>query len=153
MEKKNRKSQLNSYVVNLKGGYGSKCVQAYSHGGAKYAAYVDYDVTGGLGFGAYLKWVESVHLLHRFRPSDLYGDRERFERVRGYRNLPFAYIGQRVILHSKSRGDLCGIICGSNHAQNLDILFDGQSWTENCHPYYQLDYLGPDGEVVASFRE
>ena len=77
-----KKGPLNTYEVTLKGGYGSKTVQARSHSGAKYAAYMDYDVTGGLGFLAYLRWVESVRLLHRFRPSDLFGDPERFERMK-----------------------------------------------------------------------
>lgn len=148
-----KKGPLNTYEVTLKGGYGSKTVQARSHSGAKYAAYMDYDVTGGLGFLAYLRWVESVRLLHRFRRSDLLGDPERFERMKESRNLPFAFIGQRVVLHSGSRGDLSGIICGANHAHNLDVLFEGRTNTENCHPHYRLDYLDSAGQVIASFGD
>lgn len=142
---------LNTYMVTLKGGYGSKTVQARSHSGAKYAAYLDYDVTGGLGFLEYVKWVESVHLLHKFRPSDLFGDPETFERMKTSRSLPFAHIGQEVVLHSSSRGDLRGIICGANHAHNLYVLFTGCTQTENCHPYYMLDYLDSNGQIIASF--
>lgn len=145
------KEGLNTYLVTLRGGYGSKTIQARSHSAAKYAAYVDYDVTGGLGFLQYLKWVESVRLLHRFKPSDLFGDPDTFERMKASRNLPFAYIGQKVVLHSKSRGDLCGIICGANHTHNLDVLFEGYSHTESCHPHYMMDYFNANGHIIASF--
>ena len=67
------------------------------------------------------------------------------------RGIPLAYSGQRVILHSGTRGDIQGVICGANHSDNLDIVFDGASWTENCHPHYQLDYLDRAGNVIAMF--
>jgi len=145
------KEKLDTYLVTLREGYGSKTVQAHSHSAAKYAAYKDYDITGGMGFLEYLKRVESVRLLHRFRASDLFGDPETFERMKVSRNLPFAYIGQKVVLHSGSRGELRGIICGANHSHNLDVLFEGCIHTENCHPHYMLDYLDGNGQIIASY--
>lgn len=141
---------MNTYLVELHR-YGVKAVQAKSRSAAKYAAYKDYDVTGGLGFLEYLKYIKSVRLLHKFRPSDLYGDAERFERMKLSRNLPFAYIGQKVVLHSANRGDLTGVICGANDSHNLDVCFEGTTWTENCHPWYRLTYYNNTGEVVAEY--
>lgn len=87
----------------------------------------------------------------KFQPSDLFGDPIRFERLKQTRNIPFAYIGQKVVFHS-SGGDRIGIICGANSSSNLDILFDGTTWLANCHPHYMMDYYGADGEIVASYR-
>lgn len=143
------KGPLNTYEVKIRGYDQPLTVQGHSAGAAKYAAYQRLDTCDS--FFDFLSWVEAVRLLHRFRPSDLFGDPERFERMKERRGIPFAYIGQRVILHSGTRGDIQGTICGANHSDNLDIVFDGTSWTENCHPHYQLDYLDGTGNVIAMF--
>lgn len=143
---------MNSYTIELHGGYGSKIVVAKSKSAAKYAAYKEYDVTGGLGFGEYLKWIRSVRLLHKFRSSDLFGDAEQFERVKAARGIPFAYMGQRVMLDSSQRGALFGVIVGGNHAMNLDVVFDGTTHVESCHPHYKLTYYDKVNEPVASFH-
>lgn len=141
---------MNTYIIELHE-YGSKTVVAKSKSAAKYAAYLDYDVTGGLGFGEFLKWVKSVRLLHKFRPADMYGDAEQFDRVKAARNIPFAYIGQKVVLHSERRGNLEGIIVGANHAMNLNVIFNGTYHEENCHPHHRLTYFNENGDPIASF--
>lgn len=141
---------MNTYEVELYE-YGVKTVVAKSKSAAKYAAYLDYDVTGGLGFGEYLKWVKSVRLVHKFRAADLFGDVQCFERVKEARSIPFAYMGQKVVLRSNQRGDLSGVIVGVNHAMNLDVVFDGTFHKESCHPHYRLTYYNKNNEPIASF--
>lgn len=126
-------------------------VQGKSRSAAKYAAFLEDD--SPLDFGEFLRYVESVRLLHRFRPSDLFGNPEQFDRMKAARQIPFAYIGEPVILHSLSRGDLHGVICGSNSGMNLDILFDGNTHTENCHPHYRLTYLDRQNAVIAHYDD
>lgn len=126
-------------------------VQAKSRSAAKYAAYLDYDVTGGLGFKEYLKWIKSVRLVHKFRPSDLYGDVDQFERMKAARNIPFAFMGQKVVLSSQNRGEMVGTIVGANHTMNLDVVFDGTYHKENCHPHYRLTYYNHNNEPVARY--
>lgn len=149
MRNPKNKGPLNTFEVKIRGYNQPLAVQGHSAGAAKYAVYQRLDTCDS--FFDFLSWVEAVRLLHRFRPSDLFGDPERFERMKERRGIPFAYIGQRVILHSGTRGDIQGTICGANHSDNLDIVFDGTSWTENCHPHYQLDYLDGTGNVIAMF--
>ena len=139
---------LNTYEVTMMDGC-TMTVQGKSRSAAKYAAFLEDD--SSLHFGEFLRYVESVHLLHRFRPSDLFGDPERFERMKEDRGLPFAYMGEPVILHSPSRGDLRGIICGSNSSMNMDVLFEGCTHTENCHPHYRLTYLDSNMSPIATF--
>lgn len=148
----NTDMELNTYEVVLSR-YGAKTVQAKSRAAAKYASFLDYDITGGLGFGAYLKWVESVRLLHKFRPSDLFGDERQFERMKEARGIPFAFMGQRVLLNSNSRGPIEGTLCGANRSQNLNVLFDGHTNLENCHPHYQMAYFDASGAIVADYRK
>ena len=149
MRNPKNKGPLNTYEVKLKGYDEPLTVQGNSASSAKYATYLRLDTCAS--FKDFLSWVEAVRLLHRFRPSDLFGDPEQFERMKERRNIPFAYIGQRVILHSGKRGDIQGTICGANYSDNLNVVFDGTSWVENCHPHYQLDYLDCSGNMVAAF--
>uniref|UniRef100_UPI0006D24842 hypothetical protein n=1 Tax=Clostridium sp. NkU-1 TaxID=1095009 RepID=UPI0006D24842 len=71
--------------------------------------------------------------------------------MKEYRNIPFAFMGMKVILKSGSRGNIKGTIGGSNDSMNLDICFDGTSHKENCHPHYKLVYLDNSGKVVAGY--
>jgi len=141
---------VNTYIVELHE-YGQKTIQAKSRSAAKYAAYLDYDVTGGLGFGEYLKHIKSVRLVHKFRPADLFGDAEQFEQVKIARGIPFAFMGEKVVLSSKKRGDLIGTIVGANHAMNLDVVFEGTYHKENCHPHYRLTYYDKNNMPVARY--
>ena len=111
MRNPKNKGPLNTYEVKIRGYNQPLAVQGHSAGAAKYAAYQRLDTCDS--FFDFLSWVEAVRLLHRFRPSDLFGDPER--------------------------------------SDNLDVVFDGTSWTENCHPHYQLDYLDGTGNVIAMF--
>ena len=104
MRNPKNKGPLNTYEVKIRGYNQPLAVQGHSAGAAKYAAYQRLDTCDS--FFDFLSWVEAVRLLHRFRPSDLFGDPERFERMKERRGIPFAYIGQRVILHSGTRGDI-----------------------------------------------
>lgn len=141
----------NTYAVSLKGGYGEKIVVAKSASAAKYEAYLDYDLTGGLGFLEYLKWVEGVRLLHRFKPSDLFGDEKAFEIMKKSRQIPFAKMGGRVMLRSLADGNKMGTIVGAGIGYNLQVCFDGKTFAENCHPHHRLTYFGANGEVLAAY--
>ncbi len=90
---------------------------------------------------------------HKFRPTDLFGDIEKFERMKELRNITFAYMGMKVIFKSISRGLLKGIIVGSNDSLNLDICFDGTNFKENCHPHYNLIYLDNNEKVLMEYGE
>jgi hypothetical protein len=71
---------------------------------------------------------------------------ERFERVKAYRNVPFAYIGMSVVCDGKP-----GIIVGANHSSNFDVDF-GRGIPCNCHPTWRMTYYDRNGDVVQSFE-
>jgi hypothetical protein len=102
-------------------------------------------------FVEFLRFVKSIKLIHKFRPYDLFCDIEQFERMKECRNIPFAFMGMKVILKSRSRGNIKGVIVGSNDSMNLDICFNGTCHKENCHPHYELIYFDNDGKIVAEY--
>lgn len=141
---------MNTYVITLSGYDRSATAYGETPGKAKYNFFLG---VGDLfnSFAEFLRFVKSIRLVHKFRPCDLFGDTEQFGRMKEYRDIPYAFMGMRVILKSGSRGNIKGTIVGSNDSMNLDICFDGTCHKENCHPHYKLIYLDNSGNIEAEF--
>ena len=82
------------------------------------------------------------------RVESLFSDTEQFDRNKEYRNIPFAYQGMRISVCGKM-----GTIVGSNSSCNLDVVYDGNWHTNNCHPWYETVYYDRDGSVIADYRK
>ena len=111
---------MNTYMITLSGYDRSATAYGETPGKAKYNFFL------GMGdlfdsFAEFLRFVKSIRLIHKFRPCDLFGDIEQFERMKEYRNIPFAFMGMKVILKSGSRGNIIGTIVGSNDSMNWII--------------------------------
>lgn len=69
---------------------------------------------------------------------------------RNHRGMPFVKQGMRVFsAHYKRHGR----VASSNASGNLNIRFDNETRTVNCHPSWMIDYFDDDGNVVASYRD
>jgi hypothetical protein len=97
-------------------------------------------------FGDFLKWcyckkvgIADIH--------HMFGDSETFERMKQYRDIPYAYQGMKIEVCGKP-----GTIVGANSSANLDVVFDGQWHENNCHPHYETVYFDRRGNIVADFR-
>lgn len=90
--------------------------------------------------------------MNTYRVSNLFRNDDCFQRTIRARGIPLAYIGMKVQFDSNDRGFLSGVICGANYSQNLDVCFEGTSYTENCHPHYKLSYFDKDGKIVYRFQ-
>lgn len=66
-----------------------------------------------------------------------------FRRVQG---MPFVKRGMRVEHNGKK-----GRVSGANSSANLNITFDGQNHSKNCHPRWMMQYFDKDGNVIADF--
>jgi len=97
-----RKDSMNTYVITLSGYDRTATAYGDTPGKAKYNFFLE---AGDLfeSFAKFLQFVKSIKLIHKFRPCDLFGDDEWFERMKKYRDIPFAFMGMKVILKSKSR--------------------------------------------------
>jgi hypothetical protein len=49
--------------------------------------------------------------------------------------------------------DRMGTIVGGNSSMNLNVVFDGQWFTRNCHPWYETVYYDNYGNIVADYRK
>ena len=72
---------------------------------------------------------------------------ERFAEMASRRGIECAHIGMRVSVKGRS-----GVIVGSNDANNLNVIFDGQKHAVNCHPTWETRYFSVDGSVLASYE-
>jgi hypothetical protein len=72
--------------------------------------------------------------------------------VKEQRGLNFVKIGMKVEFSYGGTRKIGKIISGNSRG-NLDILFDGEKETENCHPTWAMKYFDEHGKVLAEFGE
>ena len=64
------------------------------------------------------------------------------------RGMPFVKKGMRVYhIHNERYGRVSGV----NNSQNLNITFDGDNYSVNCHPHWQMQYFDADGKLIAEY--
>lgn len=71
--------------------------------------------------------------------------------VREARNMPWLRRGMRVELH-KDTGVKKGRVTGGNTMANIQVRFDGENFSRNCHPHWQMVYFEASGTVIADYR-
>ena len=138
---------MNTYEVLVNGMSPYKAI-AETPSKAKYNCFRYISDIWDITFGQFLKEVLSCRKIGSFRPSDLFGDRERFERMKKARGIEFAYMGMRIEVCGKM-----GTIVGANDSLNLNVLYDGWYIHDNCHPWYRTKYFDNNGNVIAEYGE
>jgi hypothetical protein len=63
--------------------------------------------------------------------------------------MPFVKRGMKVYHYNNKR---FGVICGANSSGNLNIRFDGDNYSQNCHPHWEMAYYDKKGNIIESFR-
>ena len=64
------------------------------------------------------------------------------------RGMPFVKRGTRV----KSTYDgKEGRVSGANAALNLNITFDGDDFSINCHPFWMIQYFDTNGRLIREY--
>lgn len=72
------------------------------------------------------------------------------EYMKKIRGMPFIKVGMRVLFtHSRKWGTITGV----NNSANLNVKFDGDNYSCNCHPTWMMQYYDADGKMIAEFRE
>lgn len=68
--------------------------------------------------------------------------------LRKYRAMPLVKPGMRV-LHTHN--DRYSWISEANSSGNLNITFDGDNYSPNCHPHWKMKYFDKQGKLVAEY--
>lgn len=68
--------------------------------------------------------------------------------IREMRDMPFIKRGMKIEVNGRP-----GRICSGNSSGNLNIRFDGEKFTRNCHPFYKTRYFGNDGQVIREYGD
>lgn len=127
--------------------WGRWTVVAETAGKAKYKHFQYMREFWDVEFQEFLKYV-TCRKVGPASAKSFFGNKEQFERNCIYRNIPFAYQGMRIEVAGKM-----GTIVGSNNSCNLDVVFDGRWYAENCHPWWETRYFDESGHVVKDYRE
>lgn len=72
--------------------------------------------------------------------------------IREQRGLPFVKSGMKVELNYSGKVKR-GIITGANESGNLNIRFEGNKHSDNCHPRWAIKYFDSEGNVLSEFPE
>ena len=72
----------------------------------------------------------------------------KMESFRKYREMPFVKRGMRVQYKEK-----WGRVAGANRSCNLNIIFDGEKISKNCHPRCAMRYFDKTGAMVAEYEQ
>jgi len=67
---------------------------------------------------------------------------------RKQRKMEFVKRGMMVFFAHNGK---YGKIVRSNTSGNLDIKFDGDNHTTNCHPYFMMTYFDKNSSVIKSY--
>ncbi len=70
---------------------------------------------------------------------------EKFNRIKEYRQISFAYIGMKI----KVENDF-GKIVGGNSSANLNVDF-GNDNVQNCHPHWKTTYYDKNDNIIKEF--
>ena len=70
--------------------------------------------------------------------------------VKVTRGLPFLKRGMKVYHHHNKR---FGVITSGNDSRNINVRFDGDKFSVNCHPKWQIKYFDTDGKILADFHD
>ena len=68
--------------------------------------------------------------------------------VKERRSMPFLKRGMKVEVNEKM-----GVVTSGNSSGNINVRFDGATFSINCHPKWETRYFDHDGKVIADYRE
>jgi len=74
----------------------------------------------------------------------------KMEYFRKHRAMPFVKRGMRV---KNTYNGLEGRVSGANSSGNLNITFDGFSYSQNIHPKWMMQYFDKDGDLIADYKD
>jgi len=148
MTKTNKPQVLKSFLVWIE--YPdceryTETISARTAAAARYRYYILMD--SDTSYKDYFRHIKSK-CIGNFRIEHVFGDIERFNKTRDYRNIPFAYQGMIIDVNGKK-----GWIVGSNGSMNLDVVFEGESLPQNCHPHWETTYYDNDMKVVKCYKK
>ncbi len=76
----------------------------------------------------------------------------RLDYIRERRGLPFVKRGMKVEVNYAGKTKT-GVITGANDSGNLNVRFNGNKHSDNCHPRWAIKYFDSEGNTLAEFPD
>lgn len=70
------------------------------------------------------------------------------KRVKEKRSMDFLKRGLTVVVNGKT-----GVVVSGNDSLNINVRFEGNSYSQNCHPKWETCYYDKNGEIIADYRK
>lgn len=70
------------------------------------------------------------------------------QNVKEKRSMPFLKRGMRVEVNGKM-----GVVTSGNASLNINVRYDGNNFSQNCHPKWETRYFDAEGNVIADYRK
>lgn len=136
---------MNTYAIELWNHTETEI--APTPGKAKYQFFKNHEIEDSCDFGDFVKQAK-CHLVHKFKVEDLFTSTTTdFERMKKHRGIEFAYKGMNVEVCGKK-----GILVG-NYGFNLLVCYEGNWWSNNCHPWYKVKYFDKEGKLIKEYAD
>lgn len=88
-----------------------------------------------------------VKTIGRTRVSDFFGDEQLFKGVCEKRHIEFCKQGMIIDVDGKK-----GIVVGANNHCNLEVVMEGTTHIETCHPHWQTTYYDDKMNIIKDFK-
>jgi hypothetical protein len=98
----------------------------------------------------YKDWFKAIHVksLGAMKPSDFFEDVERFNDICERRGMEFVRMGMTIDVAGKK-----GIVVGGNSSLNFNVIMEGTTHAQNCHPTWETTYYDKQMNVIKDFKK
>ena len=98
----------------------------------------------------YKNWFKHINVrsLGVMKPSDFFEDIEKFNDVCERRGLEFVRMGMTINVAGKK-----GIVVGGNSSLNFNVVMEGTTYSQNCHPTWETTYYDKQMNIIKDFKK
>ena len=68
------------------------------------------------------------------------------QNVKKWRHMPWLKRGMTVEVNGKM-----GVVTAANSSLNIQVRYEGEKYSQNCHPHWRTRYYDKEGKLIADY--